>query len=90
MTACNRNWLIELAAFALALTMLLLSVVVRAITRPIQHLAAVADRISLADMNATIDVDSQDEIGELAERFRRMQVSLKAAMDALEKQRELD
>jgi HAMP domain-containing protein len=91
-TTYNRNRLIELAAVAvaLALTMLLLSVVVRAITRPIQHLAAVADRISLGDMDATIDVDSRDEIGELAERFRRMQVSLRAAMDALEKQGELD
>jgi HAMP domain-containing protein len=88
----NRNRLIEIAAVAvaLALTMLLLSVVVRAITRPIAHLAAVADRISLGDMDATIDVDSRDEIGELAERFRRMQVSLKAAMDALEKQGDLD
>ncbi len=91
-TTYNRNRLIELAAVAvaLALTMLLLSVVVRAITRPIAHLAAVADRISLGDMDATIDVDSKDEIGELGERFRRMQVSLKAAMDALEKQGELD
>jgi HAMP domain-containing protein len=91
-TTYNRNRLIELAAVAvaLALTMLLLSVVVRAITRPIAHLSAVADRISLGDMDATIDIDARDEIGELGERFRRMQVSLKAAMDALEKQQDLD
>src|SRR5262249_36564965 len=81
-TTYNRSRMIELAAVAvaLALTMLLLSVVVRAITRPIAHLAAVADRISLGDMDAMIDVNTTDEIGELAERFRRMQVSLKAAM----------
>jgi HAMP domain-containing protein len=84
----NRNRTTEIAAVivALALTILFLGVVVRAITRPIAHLREVADRISLGDMEATIDVDTKDEIGELGESFRRLQVSLKEAMDALERQ----
>jgi twitching motility protein PilJ len=89
--ALSKNRMIEIGvvAVSLLLTILLLFVVVRAITRPIAHLSEVADRISLGEMDATINVDTRDEIGELGERFRRLQVSLKAAMDALE-QREDD
>ncbi len=82
--AKNRMLEIGVVLAALALTIVFLFVVVRAITRPIAHLSEVADRISLGEMDATINVASHDEIGELGERFRRLQVSLKAAMDALE------
>jgi HAMP domain-containing protein len=71
-------------ALALALTILLLIIVVRAITKPIAHLSMIAEKISLGDLDAKIEVDTKDEIGELSERFRRLQVSLKAAMDQLE------
>lgn len=86
--ALQRNRMTEIAAalVALALTILFLFVVVRAITRPITHLREVADKISLGDMDAVINVDTKDEIGELGESFRRLQVSLKEAMDALERQ----
>ncbi len=84
----NRMLEIGIVAIALLLTIVFLVVVVRAITGPIAHLSEVADRISLGEMDATIHVDTKDEIGELGERFRRMQVSLKAAMDALDKQDE--
>ena len=88
--ALTKNRMIEIGvvAVALLLTILFLVVVVRAITRPIAHLSEVADRISLGEMDATINVDTRDEIGELGERFRRLQVSLKAAMDALEQREE--
>jgi len=86
--AKNRMLEIGVVAAALLLTILFLVVVVRAITRPIAHLSEVADRISLGEMDATINVDAKDEIGELGERFRRLQVSLKAAMDALEQREE--
>jgi HAMP domain-containing protein len=84
----NRMLEIGIAAIALLLTIIFLTVVVRAITRPIAHLSEVADRISLGEMDATINIDTKDEIGELGERFRRLQVSLKAAMDALERQQD--
>jgi HAMP domain-containing protein len=84
----NRMLEIGIVGIALLLTILFLIVVVRAITRPIAHLSEVADRISLGEMDAEINVDTKDEIGELGERFRRLQVSLKAAMDALEKREE--
>ena len=90
MATLNRTrWLnIATAGVVLALSLLLLFVVVRAITRPIAHLRDVADRISLGDLDARIEVDTKDEIGELGDSFRRLQVSLKEAMDALERQSE--
>ena len=69
----------------LLLTLALILLVIRAITRPIAHLSQVADRISLGEMDAVISIESKDEVGELGERFRRMQVSLKAAMEQLDK-----
>ena len=70
---------------SLLLTLGLILMVIRAITRPIAHLSQVADRISLGEMDAVISIESKDEVGELGERFRRMQVSLKAAMEQLDK-----
>jgi HAMP domain-containing protein len=40
-------------------------------------------------MDAQIHIDSKDEIGELGDSFRRLQVSLKEAMDTLERQSEV-
>lgn len=90
MSTLNRTrWLnIAKVGVVLALSLLLLFVVVRAITRPIAHLRDVADKISLGDLDARIEVDTKDEIGELGDSFRRLQVSLKEAMDALERQSE--
>jgi len=77
---------IVVVGLAMLLTVGFLFLVARAITLPIKHLSAVADRISLGDMDATIEIEGRDEIGELGERFRRMQISLRDAMDALERQ----
>lgn len=53
----------------------------RAITQPIAHLRDVADRVSTGDLeNVEINVESQDEIGDLATSFRRMVASIKFLM----------
>jgi HAMP domain-containing protein len=82
----NRQQIMSLlaVAVALALTILLLVLVIRTVTKPINHLSHVAEQISLGELDAEIKIDSKDEIGELGEKFRRLQVSLKAAMDQLE------
>ncbi len=54
--------------------------IARALTQPIVHLTRVADRISLGELDAKIEVNSKDEIGELAQALRRMQASIQAAM----------
>jgi HAMP domain-containing protein len=51
------------------------------ITRPIMHLRNVADRVSTGDMdNVEVNVNSKDEIGDLADSFRRMVASIRFLM----------
>jgi len=47
------------------------------ITAPIKHLAEVADKVSKGEMDVTIDINRNDEIGELAEAFNRLIASVK-------------
>lgn len=47
------------------------------ITRPIKRLTEVANEVSHGKTDVVIDVDSRDEVGELAESFKRMVASLK-------------
>lgn len=53
----------------------------RSIGAPIRNLTKVAERISIGDLGATIDIKSKDEIGGLAEAISRMQDSLRIAVE---------
>lgn len=57
------------------------------ITRPIRQLAEVADRMSLGDLDVEIDVQATNEVGQLAESLRRMQASLRSAIERLRQRR---
>jgi methyl-accepting chemotaxis protein len=57
------------------------------ITRPMTHLAEVADRMSLGELDVDIDVEGDNEIGQLAESLRRMQSSLRSAIERLRQRR---
>jgi HAMP domain-containing protein len=50
------------------------------IIRPIRWLADMASKMSTGDLETPLEIDSQDEIGELACSLERMRTSLKAAM----------
>lgn len=47
------------------------------VTAPIKHLADVADKVSKGEMDVIIDINRNDEIGELAEAFNRLIASIK-------------
>ena len=53
----------------------------RRITRPIVHLTRIAEDISKGDISKPVEKESNDEIGELADAFERMRVSLKVMME---------
>lgn len=55
--------------------------------RPISHLTNVAEKISMGDLKTSIDIDSEDEIGELANALRRMQASLLKAVHRLQRRK---
>jgi methyl-accepting chemotaxis protein len=42
------------------------------ISRPIRKIASAADMLALGDVNATVAIDTKDEIGSLAQSFRKM------------------
>ena len=55
------------------------------IIQPVMKLTDVAERMSVGDLNAKIDIESKNEVGLLAEAIRRMQFSLRLALDRLRK-----
>jgi HAMP domain-containing protein len=57
----------------------------RIVLKPILNLTHVAKQMSLGDMNVSISTRSNDEIGQLAQAFDRMQTSLSYALIRLKK-----
>ncbi len=74
-------------AVLLAIIIVVAYLVARGFTNPINQLTQVADRISLGELDARVDVSRKDEIGELAEAVSRMQASLQAAIERLRARR---
>ena len=60
----------------------------RSVIHPIHYLSEVADRISMGDLDAPIRIKATGEVGLLAESFERMQTSVKAAIERLQKRKE--
>lgn len=81
LTLVTIGWLFLVFAVMFALVNLLLNVV---IIRPVAHITAIADRVSLGDFTAPeFNVTAKDEIGSLATSFNRMRRSLENAMKML-------
>lgn len=57
------------------------------ISKPLKCLTETARKIGSGDLGAQVEIESSDEIGELAEAFNIMSVSLKAKSEELDKER---
>lgn len=81
----------QFALIVLAATVVLVTLIAwaaaRAVVNPIKKLTDVAERMSLGDLKAEIDIRSKDEVGLLAQAVGRMQVSLRMAMERLRARR---
>ncbi|HID00544.1 MAG TPA: HAMP domain-containing protein, partial [Piscirickettsiaceae bacterium] len=62
---------------------LVLFLLTRMITRPMQELTEIANRISLGEVNLEITPDGPREMRALATAFERMRISIKAAVERL-------
>jgi len=62
------------------------TILVRLITRPVQQLAAAAQRIKEGDIDVELDVNANDEIGNLSRSFNAMTASLREARDRIDAQ----
>lgn len=66
-------------------SILLLLFVERSITRPINKLKLVAEKLAVGDINSTIDITSKDEIGILADTFSHMILGIKYQTEIIRK-----
>ena len=82
-----QNFAISLFIVTIVLVTLIALSSARAIVTPIKKLTDVAERMSLGDLNMQINIPSKDEIGLLAQAIKRMQTSLRLAMERLRKKR---
>ncbi len=60
----------------------------RSVIRPIRYLSEVADKISMGELDTPIKIKAKGEVGALAESIERMQTSVKAAIERLQKRKE--
>lgn len=72
---------------ALGAAIALAAFVSRSITRPINELAEAADKMSLGELDIEIPTLGDNEVGKLAESLRRMQVSMRGAIERLRARR---
>ncbi|GER67157.1 methyl-accepting chemotaxis protein [Weizmannia acidilactici] len=73
----------------LVLGTLLTYFVIRSVTKPISRLKEAALKISGGNLTEKIDVRRKDEVGELAESFKKMQDSLRDLLDQVDKSAEM-
>jgi HAMP domain-containing protein len=60
----------------------------RSVIQPILRLAEVADKISMGELDTPVQVSAKGEVRILAESVERMQTSVKAAIERLQRRRE--
>jgi HAMP domain-containing protein len=86
----NKKFMVFFLIVVIDLVILLIAIYIysSSIVRPIRHLSEVADKISMGDLQASINVKGKGEVVVLAESIERMQTSVKAAIERLQKRRE--
>lgn len=77
------NVVVVVLVLDLIIFLTLWAVARKVLVRPILELANSAERISKGQLNVTFDIHSDDEIGHLADAFRRLQMSLRLAIRRL-------
>jgi predicted Zn finger-like uncharacterized protein len=87
LTGNTTIWAIIMMAIGLILNAVVIFIYGRGITGRIIYLSDVADRISVGELDAEIDLKSNDEIGELSEAIARMQSSLNISIQRMRKRR---
>ena len=60
----------------------------RSVIRPILYLSEVADKISMGELDTPVQVKGKGEVRVLAESIERMQTSVKAAIERLQRRKE--
>ena len=83
----TRNTVFGILGGTLVLIGLVVALYGRVLTNRIRSLTDVAERISVGDMDAEVEVASRDELGDLAEAIGRMQESIRLSIERLRRKR---
>jgi len=78
-TVATRNIAITLLVLALCLGIAVAVMISRAVSNPLLKLVQSAERVGSGDLDTQVEVESSDEIGDLARTFNTMTVTLKEA-----------
>ena len=83
---------IQIFYIVIAIALLIVFAVIyyysRSVIHPILRLAEVADKISMGELETPVQVEAKGEVRVLAESIERMQTSVKAAIERLQRRRE--
>ncbi|MBW2118611.1 MAG: HAMP domain-containing protein, partial [Deltaproteobacteria bacterium] len=83
----TRNIIFAILAGTIILIGIIVSLYGHSLTGRIKSLTNTADRISLGELDAEIEIKSKDEIGDLAEAIARMQDSIRLSIERLRRRR---
>ncbi len=75
---------IVLTVVVTVLTIMILTFFVRFVTKPVKMLVEVTDQVSRGDLSQRVDMEQNDEIGQLGQTFNSMIESLKESRDEIE------
>jgi len=70
------RYLLQASLAALAFAVLLSFLMTRKLLRPLSHMADMTRKVAAGDLSARVNIDSGDEVGELARAFDKMADSL--------------
>jgi len=85
----NRIKIFYLVILCVVIVLLLtITFYARSVIHPIRYLSEVADKISMGELDTEIRMKGKGEVGVLADSIERMQISVKAAIERLQKRRE--
>jgi len=80
--AATSSWLaLGVAAALLLLTLAVAVGVVLSITRPLRQVAGIAEQMAVGDVSGEVTYRSGDEVGQLAESFRKLGAYMRASAD---------
>lgn len=80
--AARGSWLALIIAAGLVLLTLAVAVgVVLSITNPLRHVADIAEQMAIGDVSREVAYRSRDEVGQLAESFRKLGEYMRASAD---------
>lgn len=80
----NQVVILVTVSMTLLFALVLFTVIRILVTTPLARLSRIAHDISDGDMDSEIDIDQEDEVGELAKAFQTMRVNLKHSTQQIE------